>query len=217
MSDVVYEPFRTIPLAELSDELRFEFPDLPTQLFDHYLLKCAIIMAKKGKLVRRRAIVNARHGVTRYALMSPDGMEICAILSIRNEPICGKYDYEVPRSFTPPVGVRDCAREIAWYDDLEKVLHIEPRYCHGRYHVEMAVTPTMNDCELPEVYKTEFLDTLTVGARAHIMLISGRPWTNLQLGQAYYRDFMERIGMDSTDAATHKMRGAIHMNFGRAL
>ena len=217
MSDVVYEPFKTVPLARLRDELVFEFPELPTQLLDYQILKASIVMARKGKIVRRNAIINARQCVTRYLLESPDGMKICAVMSIRNEPICGKFDYEVPTRFVAPTGLRDCAREVAWYDDAESVLHINPKYLHGRYHVCMAVEPQRDACELPEVYETEYLDTLMAGAKAYIMLISGRPWTNIQLGQAHLNDFMERIAYDGVDASTHKMRGAIHMNFGRAL
>lgn len=217
MSDVVYEPFKTVPLAVLRDELVFEFPELPTQLLDHFILKTARIMARKGKLVRRNAIINARHCVTRYLLESPDGMEICGVMSIRNEPICGRYDYEVPTRFVAPAGVRDCGREIAWYDDAERTLHIHPQYTHSRYHVTMAVAPARDACELPEVYLTDYIDTLTAGVKGHIMLISNRPWTNIQLGQAHYQDFMERIGEDAIDASTHKMRGAVKMNFGRVL
>lgn len=217
MSDVVYEPFKTVPLARLRDELVFEFPELPTQLLDYQILKAAIIMARKAKIVRRHAIINARQCVTRYLLESPDGMRICGVMSIRNEPICGKFDYEVPTRFTPPAGLRDCAREVAWYDDAESIIHINPKYICGRYHVLMAVEPTRDACELPEVYETEYLDTLMSGAKAFTMLISGRPWTNIQLGQAHLHDFEEKVALDCVDAATHKMRGAVKMNFGRAL
>lgn len=220
MNDVVYEPFKTVPLETLRDELVFEFPELPTQLLDHFILKTAIIMAKKAKIVRRTAIIRARHCVTRYLLESPDGMDICGIMSIRSIPYtcgCGSFEYEVPTRFVAPAGVRDCGREIAWYDDTERVLHVHPNYTENVYYVSLAVSPSRTACELPSVYLDEYLDTLIAGVKGHIMLISNRPWTNIQLGQAHYTDFMERVGQDSIDASTHKMRGAVKMNFGRAL
>ena len=85
---VLYEAFRTRPLSDFHAELSFEFPTLPEALFDYYLIRTAIDMAKRGNLIRRRAVLMAQHGVTRYRLVSPDKFELLHIMNIRREPHC---------------------------------------------------------------------------------------------------------------------------------
>lgn len=215
--EIVFEPYKSLPLIDFHDELRFEFPDLPAQLFDHYLVSAAIKMAKAGNLIRRRAVIKAQHGVTRYRLESPDGLDLHTILGIMSAPDCGCGSYAITRSFDPPEGAYSCGREIAWYDDIEKVLHVCPPYCHGHYFVTMAVAPKRGTCELPEKFMTEFLDTLIMGTKASILLITGRPWTNLQLGNAYANEFTKMIGTNAVDTATQRQRRSVKMQFGRVL
>lgn len=215
--EILYEPFKTLPLTEFRDELRFEFPNLPVPLLDHYLLRAARHMARVGNLIRRRAVIHAHHGVTRYRLQSPDGMQINAIHGIRRAPDCGCGSQSIMRSFDPPEGAFCCGREIAWYDDLENVLHVTPPYCHGSYYVSLSVLPARDACELPDKYYTDFLDTLLMGTKGGIMLITGRPWTNLALGQAYTNEFNTLISGDAIDTAAHKQRGSVKMNFGRVM
>lgn len=214
--EVTYEPFKSRPLAEFYDELRFEFPDLPSQLFDHYLIRTARTMASQGNLIRRHAFIEAKRGVHRYRLESPDGMEICGILGIRHNPVCTCLSYEVRRSFAEPEGFCHCRREIAWNDD-DNIIHLHPHYCHGMYHVTLSVTPSPTACELPDRYFTHHLQTLNMGTKASLLLLSGRPWTNLSLGQNYYNEFLTRISKEAIDTATHKMRGAVKIQFGRVL
>ena len=76
---VLYEAFRTRPLSDFHAELSFEFPTLPEALFDYYLIRTAIDMAKRGNLIRRRAVLTAQHGVTRYRLVSPDQLAAASI------------------------------------------------------------------------------------------------------------------------------------------
>lgn len=216
---ILYEPFKTRPLSDFHDELRFEFKDLPTQLFDYYLLKAAREMAREGNLIRRRAIIHTEQCVTRYRLESPDGLEINGILQARVKP-CSCGPYLVPRSFTPPDESSCCCcgcnREI-WYDDQDKVLHINSPYVAALYFITLSVMPEVDACELPEAFLTTYLDTLMLGTRAKIFLITGRPWTNLQLGQGYYNEFLKAIPRAGLEVATHKMRGGVKMQFGRAL
>lgn len=213
---IIFEPYKSRPLSEFYDELRFEFPDLPSQLFDHYLIRTARTMAMQGNLIRRHAFIEARHGVNRYRLESPDGMEICGVLSIRHNPACSCLSTEIRRSFAEPEGFFSCHREIAWNDD-DGVIHLHPQYCHGIYHLTLSVTPSTGACELPERYFTHHLQTLNMGTKASLLLLSGRPWSNLSLGSNYYNEFLDRIKREAIDTATHKMRGSVKMQFGRVL
>lgn len=214
---IVYEPFRTKPLADFHDELIFEFPKLPSQLLDYYLLRVANTMARQGNLIRRVAIIEAQPGVTRYRLEAPDGSDIVGVMDIRKMHSCSRLSETVVRSFTAPADSYTCRKDVAWYDDAEKVLHVDPSFCHGDYHVTLAVAPAKDACELPEQFYTEFFPTLMMGVKGALMLIVGRPWTNLRVGQACTEEFLKMLAADSLDTATHKQRGGVKMQFGRVL
>lgn len=216
-TQIIYEPFETRPLDSFLEELRFEYPTLPVQLFQFYLLKAARSMSRQGNLIRRRAVINLELCVTRYRLESPDGLEICGILRSYIIPsgCCGGHDAR--ETFTLPQGLCPCGREVVWYDDLEKVLHVKHANAPGRLLMELAVMPGQKACELPAVLYTDWLDTLLMGVRAYIMLIPARPWTNVQMGRAYMNEFEKRITAAAVETATHKMRGSVHMQFGRVM
>lgn len=216
-TQIIYEPFETRSLDSFLEELRFEYPTLPVQLFQFYLLKAARNMSRQGNLIRRRAVINLEPCVTRYRLESPDGLEICGILRSYNIPsgCCGGHDAR--ETFTLPQGLCPCGREVVWYDDLEKVLHVKHANAPGRLLMELAVMPGQKACELPAVLYTDWLDTLLMGVRAYIMLIPARPWTNVQMGRAYMNEFEKRITAAAVETATHKMRGSVHMQFGRVM
>ena len=213
---VVYEPFKTKPLSEFHAELAFEFPNLPDQLFDYYLIKVARDMARRGNIIRRRAIIHTQPGVTRYRLVSPDECEPLNILSLKRTTCCAPR-LDIPRTFVAPDGAIPCTRSIAWYDEHEQALNVELGCNGGDIYVEMSVTPSSSPCDLPEEYYEKFLPTLTMGAKAAIMLIPGRPWTNAQLGAGLQNEYLKAVGSDAVDTMTHRMRGGIKMRFGRVL
>ena len=212
---IVFEPIRTVELEKFLPELRFEFPDLPEQLFKYALLRAARTAAHEGNLIRRKAIINSQRGVTRYALHSPDGMEICAILGIRHSSCCEtRY---MPRSFDPPENSCLCYREMAWYDDKEGVLHVVAACTPGTFYVSYAVAPKDDACTLPVEFYDDYLDILISGAKARIYRMGNKSWTNFQLADGYEKDFFQAINAAAVEAHTHKMRGRIKMNFGRTL
>ena len=218
---VIYEPFPMIPLTDLHEELQFEYPDLPAQLFDYYLTRTATDMAERGNLIRRRVVIELESGVSRYALRSPDGMKLWAILGIWHAPCnaaCGMS--EVRRSFVPPEGAAWCGcgdnHRTVWWDVQEQTLHVNS--CSGgTLYVSIAVVPDRKACELPKVYQEEYLETLLMGTRAGIMLISGRPWTNMRLGAQMRTEYLNMVKSLSIDAMMRQQRGAIRMNFGRVM
>lgn len=219
---VIYEPFPMIPLTELHEELRFEYPDLPAELFDYYLTRTAVDMAERGNLIKRRAAIELEPGVSRYALRSPDDLKLWAILGIWHSqcgnPECGIS--EVRRSFLPPQNAVWCGcgenRKLVWWDVQEQVLHVNMCSC-GMLYISIAVVPDRKTCKLPRIFQEEYLETLLLGTRSAIMLITGRPWTNLRLGGQLRTEYLNMIKALSIDSLVKQQRGAIRMNFGRAL
>lgn len=216
MNDTIqYEPFRLRPLSDFRAELNFEFPELPDQLWDYYLVKTAITMAKRGNFVRRRIVLKAQDGVTRYLLKSPDGLDVCGILSARVSQ-CGSCGSSImTRSFSPPDDAAVCCKDTVWYDPYEDVLHISGAHHPGLYFITVAVAPRMGACELPDVFYSELLTPLLYGTKGSVLMLAGKSWTNVQLGKAYTDEFMKQIGEAAQDFLTRKQRGVIRMNFGR--
>lgn len=212
---VIYEPFETKPLSDFHDELKFEFPSLPFQLFDHYLISAARQMAEEGNLIRRKAYIRLQPCVTRYRLDVPDDTELVGIIRMRQFEDCGCFDHSVRRAFVPPVSQPWGGAE-SWYDDSEDVLHIETPFAGG-VEVTISVRPKRDACSLPVEYYDDFMPALMAGVKSKIMMITGRPWTNMRLGAAYASEFKKAIADAAVQVATHKQRGRIKMGFGRAM
>ena len=213
---IVHERLATVPVSKFLPELRFEFTDLPDQLFEWALLRTARSLAKDGGIIRRRVIIQTQCGVERYALRSPDGLEVNTILGIKGMSCCDCL-HTVPRSFDPPDGCHSCAREEAWYDDQEQELHLISHCTPGIYFVSMSVVPADDACELPIEFYDDYIDMLLNGTRAKILRLNNKPWTNFQLADAYMRGVEENLREAIIEVNTHKMRGAVKINFGRAL
>lgn len=204
---VQYERFQMLPLSEFHDELRFEYPNLPSQLFDYYLIKTAIKMARDGNILRRRVKIDVQPGVPNYSIDLPEGLSLIGILDATH----GHCERPAKRGTMPHM----CGRENIWFDDIENEINFDN--ISGQMFVLVSVAPTQDTCELPSEYKEKYLDTLVTGTRAAIMMITGRPWSNLQLGAALEQRFKQMVSNDAVELMTHKQRGGIHMNFGRVL
>lgn len=227
----------TRPLCDFRDELRFEFMDLPVQMFDYYNLKTARYMARFANLIRRRIEVTPEYCVTRYKLTFDEACtEFHRVLSILVErPYIVEGDYfrlkndrrctpSNPDIFYPDCDCRHspyikailCPPDEAWFDEFEKVLHIhEPQapqcgdcdYPHFKYYINYSVLPKMDVCELPEEFYEEYRDILLLGTKASILRIRGRKWTDVTLGTALWKEFLEMMTVekDRLDSYLHKI------------
>lgn len=215
---IVYEPRKTRPLSDFYPELRFEFPNVPEQLFQYYLVRTARDMARSGDLLRRTAVLTARPGVTRYRLVAPENETVLSVLDILKEAECPcAPDKVVPRTFVQPETFYSCTKEIAWYDDIDKIIHINGACCAGRYLISLSVLLDEGVCELPEEFYTLYFHTLLMGTKAGILMITGRPWTNMRVGGELFNEYRRLVQGHAFDVMRHKQRGAVKMQFGRAL
>lgn len=211
---VTYEPYPMIPLKDLHEELRFEYPDLPAPLFDYYIMRTAVDMAERGNLLKREVNIELEPNVTRYSLRSPDGLKLWSIMGARIDDCCGTS--KVRRFFNKPGNLCCGFGKDLWWDETEQTLHVET--CGGgRLCVFIAVVPDRDGCELPRVYKEKYFEALMMGTRASIMLITARPWTNLRLGGQMRAEYINMVAALAVENLTNRQRGAVKINFGRAL
>lgn len=213
---ILYDPYRSRPISDFCEELRFEFPKLPEPMLHFYVAKAAREAAVKGSLVRRRAFIQSLPGEEEYLLESPDGLEVTGILRIAELPHCS-CPRDVRRTFTFPEGCRFCGRRTAWYEPQDKALHIDRTCCGSEFLVELAVAPARDACELPSVLYDDWLELIVLGARAGVLLVPGRDWTSMPVGRAYMQEFLNRIRDAAVDTAAHRMKGGARMDFGRVM
>lgn len=210
---VVFEPFKTLPLSSFREELEFEFPSLPVQLFDYYIRKTAVDMAEQAPVIRRRVYLELEPNVTQYTLRPPDGLELVSILGAMFVECCGQR--EARRFFdTPATGC--CGPSGIWWDEQEKTLHV--RQCgQPALRVTMSAAPSRDACELPQEYSKALYPILVMGTRANIMLISGQKWTNLRLGAELLNEYRRQLNQQAVEVATNRQHGSIKMQFGRVM
>lgn len=218
MAVTVWEPFPTVATNKFFEELRFEFKDLPPQLFQYYVVQTAVDMAEKANLLRRWCKIELEPCVTRYALSSPDGLRIWAIMGIfRSSGAPDAGSQHVRRSYGPPEGAVCLPENIAWYDPYDAVLHYTGDCSCGNLFVNVSVVPERNACELPQIYYDRFYNAMLIGTRAKIMLISGRPWTNMRVGASLLQEYERMISQDAIRVAERQQRGSIKMQFGKVM
>lgn len=220
MADVTiqFDPHKTVPLSNFHEELWFEFQNLPTQLFDYYLLKTAREMAESAPLVLRTLTISLVPNITRYYLDPPDNTELNQLLGVRHVPTgnleCGSHD--VRRFINPPEHL-GCFTYGAWYDHPTKCLTLHLPNCAGKCVVSMSIKPSRDACELPAEYFDEYLPVLVMGTRASLMMITGRPWTNLRVGGELYTEYRNLTRELGVQHMRKKQAGSVKLHTGRVM
>lgn len=216
--EVQFDPHKSVPLTKFHEELWFEFQNLPTPLFDFYILKVARDMAECAPLIKRTLRVNIQPCVTRYYIDCPDGLELHEILDVRHVPTgnieCGSY--KVPRYFAPPEHI-SCFSKGAWYTPEEQMLTLHLSNCAGYCRVVMSALPGHDACELPYEYYNEYKPVLVLGVRAQLLMITGRPWTNLRVGAELDREYRDMVRAHGVDKLRSRQAGIIKMNAGKVM
>lgn len=210
--------YKTVPLDKFHSELLFEFQNLPTQLFDYYLLRAAREMAESAPLVRRKLKIDIQPRVTRYYVDVPDGLELNGLLDVRHVETgnieCGSR--KVPRYWNAPEHL-GCFTYGAWFDPHENELTLHLPNCGGYCLVAMSALPSRDACELPSEFYDSYLTTLLMGAKAQILMITGRPWTNVRVGGEMYNEFKRLVADLGVDELRNKQNGVVRMRAGKVM
>lgn len=215
---IQFSPHKTVPLSKFHEELWFEFQNLPTQLFDYYLLRTAREMAEGAPIVTRSLRVKVLPNITRYYITPPDGLELNQLLGVRHVPTgnieCGSRD--VKRFINPPEQL-GCFTYGSWYVPEEQCLTLHLPNCDGHCLISMSAKPAREACDLPAEFYDEYLPVLIMGTRASIMMITGRPWTNLRVGGELYNEYKQQSRELGIKHMRKKQSGSVKLNAGRVM
>lgn len=211
---IVWDRHKTVDIDSLLPEIKFEFPELPQEMFRYYVRKVSRQMSMDGNLLRSRVVIPVQYGVYRYRLDPPDGSELLRILRLYHDNNCGTHD--VIRFYNKPVS--DChLHSYAYYDDYEREIYINTDYIGGAYNVVISVMPASDSCVLPLEFSNIWLEALLTGVRGELFSIAGRAWSNPQQGFFLKKQCRDLTNSLALDKLTHNNNGAIKMNFGKVM
>lgn len=215
---VQFDRHRTVPLDKFREELAFEFPTLPDEMFQHYLVRVARDMAEQAQIVRRKLTIPIQPCVTRYYLAVPDGLELKSLMSLRHVPTGNEENgsKEIPRFTGAPERITAFTR-AAWLDVYEKVLTIIMPQAGGVCKAIVSAMPSRDACELPAEYYDSYFPTLIMGTRAQLLMLTGRPWTNVRMGGELHNEYRRQVADLGVVTLRNKEAGIIRMRHGRAL
>lgn len=214
ISEWEWENLPRVKLKEFFPELRFEFQDLPPQLYTYYLWQTAVDMAEKGNLLRYWEEVPLKKDVTRYFLTPPENTVIWNVMGIFHSPRAGIPGIdEIPGGSDEitdvlPQGAFFCHKNIAWYEPYTKSLHYNDAANAAGQSLYVNVSLTLGDegCELPAVYKERFHEMLILGTRARIKLIPGKEWSNIELGTKLMEQYRVLLTTEAKWVAQRRQR-----------
>lgn len=213
-----WENLPRVKLNVFFPELRFEFQDLPPQMYVYYLQQTAIDMAEKGNLLRYWEEVPLEKGVTRYTLHPPVDTRVWLVMGIFHSPRPGVPPFICPNmpplvcdddvTDVLPEGAFFCHKNIAWYDPYTKSLHYNDACNQPGERLFVNVSLTLEDglCQLPQLYKDRFHEMLLLGTRARIRLIPRKEWTDLKLGSELMEQYKFLLGREAKWVAQRRQR-----------
>lgn len=216
----MYDLDKMVPLEKFLPELRFEFQDLPDELFRFAIVRAAQTMAREGDVDVRRVTIPIERCVTRYALHVPCNYELVNILGIQLDDHSCRRRCDKPLNvlYHKPADKNTFMYDpVVWFDDVEQVLFVHNILPPAELKINLTVCPPAEVCELPYLYYDLYADLLTIGVKSNIMRMLNKPWTNLQLAMAYDRAFQRGINDITVKNHLHKTKSAFKMSFGKVL
>lgn len=216
-----WENLPRVKLNEFYPELRYEFRNLPPQVYSYYLVQTAIDMAEKGNLLRYWEEIPLKKDIVRYSLTPPVDTLIWNVMGIFHSPrpdILRPSDCPAPPveqapfddeiSDLLPNGTFFCHKNIAWYDPYTKALHYNAaQHMPGdSLYVNASLTMPTDICALPQLYKDRFREMLMLGTKARLKLILDKEWTNLEVGAKLMEQYRVLLTTEGKWVAQRRQR-----------
>jgi hypothetical protein len=205
------DPYGRVDLHELTDDLVYEFLDVPTEALVHYLRRAAITMCRDGDLVTQRVRIRTQANVPNYALEPADEDELVALLDVKCKAE-GQAQIIV-RTLREPS--RRVFGPVAWFAPPEELFIVAP--FEGEYEALFSVAPRRDACSVPAELRDRWYEILLTGARHYIHDASGKPWSDKKLSLQLGDEFKNGIRKAKVESMTGYQRGFLRINRPRVL
>ena len=212
-TSVVFDAYPKVSLQEFVPELAFEFNEMPSDAFPHFLLRAINRFARNSNALRRTATIFAQSCVENYLLEPQDCMDIVAVLSVcqTSHCICSS---PVVRVTSEPCRL-PCGT-YSWFEE-PNVIHFSPVKCKDVFKVTMSVAPTYDACEVDSVLLTTFYDVIMDGTKFYLYSMASKPWSSVNRAQESEARFIQGIRTASVQAMMNGQRGALRAKRPRVL
>lgn len=206
----VYDAHPKVPVSEFVPELEFEFTDIPSDAFAHYVLRAINKFARDSNALRRTQYIKTIPCVNTYLLLPHDCVDIVAIMRIGT----GNCDTVIRTLYSPTCLA--CGSVYAWFSE-PNILHLEPMRREQLYRVEMSVAPTYDACEVDKKLLTDYYDTIISGVKSYLYNITDKPWSSVQRAQESMLLFHNGIHRAAMETLTRGQRGGFKRKIPRVL
>jgi hypothetical protein len=209
----IYENNPKIDLRDLTDDLIFEFNDLPLDVLTHYIRRSIITMCREADLVRRTPFITTQPGVGNYSLDLEDDLDLVAILGVARPGNRSEFAFEPISSFPKLFQWGD----KVWYEE-PNIIWIHSNSAKSEtYLINCSVCPKPDACLVDKRFSSEWYETLLDGVRSLVYALPGRSWFNLQIATEFKRRFAQGYQTNKIEMMTGKRRGRWRMSHERVM
>jgi hypothetical protein len=205
-----------IPLRDLTDDLAFEFTDVPAPILAHFLRRSAAIMCRQGDLAPREQDVRTVPLVEDYRLEPDPGDEIHAILGAVPVIMPGAVAFERVRRFRDEPSLPGDGATACWFSPPDTI-HLR-RFpgldSLGLYRVRFSTAPGPRACDVDAALGREHRETLLEGARWLLHSTAGKPWSSPDLAELRRARFMSGIQAAKAHDLVGRWRGTLRIGRG---
>lgn len=174
----------TTRYTDLFNEVLPEMPGCSTALAENAIRNAVIAFCRDSWVWKhnpdKQAIVS---GTAEYSLESPAGSDVAEIMLLTQEGV----------QLQPLSAEKADAGEAGYVlseDRTTVTLYPTPAVnVTNGLSFTLAVAPRRASTTFPSWIFSRYLDSLAVGAKARLMRMPAKPWTNMEAGDAYLKEF----------------------------
>jgi hypothetical protein len=202
----VIEFYPKVPLADLTNDLKFDIPQLRTDACVQFLRRAAIHMATSAPILRRTVEINTSCKADNYRIESPDCTDVVSLIRCHSrcwgpiELVSSERDWNSHQLWRPRAIFREPNEIVFSGNALSN---------NTGFLLEISVAPQHDACEVDQVFsRGDYYETLLIGARAIAYDLPDKFWTNAVLAENYRQRFEQGVRALAITKSLNKVRGA---------
>jgi hypothetical protein len=179
-------------LLDFAKYVRPEVPGCPEIMILDAIKQAGIEFCERTKIAKEVVTITTVADEPRYALTTEEGTTPDMILVVKRED-AENLDPSSHEEFTDEHFDRDSGEPRYYYlDDNEIVLGMIPSGVED-LDVTVKLRPTEEATTLPDVLANKYKRKIACGAKARLMVMAGKPWSNPAAAQFNESEFQKAI------------------------